>query len=319
MRPKIFVTRKLPAPVEERLRRDYDASLNIDDRPYTAEEIVAGCQGAQALLVTLTDRVDAALLARLPETMRVVATFSVGTNHLDIPAARARGLAVTNTPGAVTDATVEIAALCLLGAARRAAEGERVMREGSWPGWSPTYLLGTQLTGKRLGIVGMGRIGQGLAQVARALGMQVHYHNRRRLPPESERGAVYHERLDEMLPLAQALSLNCPATAENRHLLNARTLGLLPWGAVVVNTARGDLVDDDALLDALRSGQVAAAGLDVFENEPTVNPGYRALPNVFLLPHLGTATLEARTAMGMMAADNIDAVLAGKAPPNPVG
>ncbi len=312
MCPKVLVTRRLPAAVEERLSRDYDAVLNPEDRPLSADEIVAGCHGAQALLVTLTDRVDAALLARLPESLRVIATFSVGTDHIDLPAAQARGLVVCNTPGVVTDATVEIAVLCLLGAARRAGEGERIMRDGTWPGWSPTYLLGTQLTGKRLGIVGMGRIGQGLARVAQALGMEIHYHNRRRLPADLEQGAVFHEHLDALLPLAQVLSLNCPAAAENRHLLNARTLGLLPRGAVVVNTARGDLVDDTALLEALRCGQVAAAGLDVFENEPRVHPAYRTLPNVFLLPHLGTATLETRTRMGMMAVDNIDAVLAGR-------
>lgn len=319
MRPKVLVTRKLPTPVEERLRADYDAVLNAEDRPVSADEIAAGCQGAQALLVTLTDRVDAALLARLPESLRIIATFSVGTDHIDIPAARARGLVVCNTPGVVTDATVEIAVLCLLGAARRAGEGERIMREGTWSGWAPTYLLGTQLTGKRLGIVGMGRIGQGLARVARALGMNIHYHNRHRLPAALEDGAVFHDRLDELLPLAQMLSLNCPATAENRHLLNGRTLALLPRGAVVVNTARGDLVDDVALLEALRSGQVAAAGLDVFENEPQVHPAYRTLANVFLLPHLGTATLDTRTRMGMMAVDNIDAVLAGRPPLNGVG
>lgn len=316
MPPKVFVTRTLPPAVEARLRRDYDAVLNVADRPYGADEIIAGCQGAAALLVTLTDRVDAAFIARLPESLRVVATFSVGTDHIDIPAAKARGLAVTNTPGAVTDATVEIAVLCLLGAARRAAEGERIMRQGSWPGWAPTYLLGTQLSGKRLGIVGMGRIGRGLAAAARALGMEIHYHNRRRLPSDLEAGAVFHDRLESLLPLAQALSLNCPATPENRHLLSAGRLALLPRGAVVVNTARGDLVDDEALLAALRSGQVAAAGLDVFENEPRVHSGYRTLDNVFLLPHLGTATLETRTAMGMMALDNIDAVLSGRQPPN---
>lgn len=319
MRPKILVTRKLPAPVEERLRTDFDALLNAEDRPLTADQIIAGCQGAEALLVTLTDRVDAALIARLPASLRIVATFSVGTDHIDIPAARARGLVVTNTPGVVTDATVEIAVLCLLGAARRAAEGTRIMHDGTWPGWSPTYLLGTQLTGKRLGIVGMGRIGQGLARVARALGMEIHYHNRRCLPADVADGAVFHERLDDMLPLVQALSLHCPATAENRHLLNERTLALLPRGAVVVNTARGDLVDDSALLAALRSGHMAAAGLDVFENEPRIDPAYRSLANVFLLPHLGTATLDTRTRMGMMAVDNIAAVLAGRPPLNGVG
>lgn len=317
-KPKVFVTRKLPPAVEDRLRRDYDAVLNAADRPLSADEIAAGCAGAQALLCCITDRIDAALVGRLPESVRIVATFSVGFNHIDRAAARARGMVVTNTPGAVTDATVEIAALCLLGAARRASEGERMMRADAWPGWAPTQLLGSQLSGRRLGIYGMGRIGQGLARVGHALDMRVHYHNRRRLPPETEAGATYHDRFDDLLAVSDFLSLHAPASAETRHVLNARTLALLPRGAVVVNTARGDLVADDDLIAALASGQVGAAGLDVYENEPQVHPGYRRLDNVFLLPHLGTATIETRTAMGFMALDNIDAALAGRRPPNVV-
>lgn len=317
-KPKVLVTRKLPPAVEERLRRDYDAALNSDDRPLSHDEIVDGCRGAQALLVTITDKVDAGLIGRLPESLRILATFSVGTDHIDIAAARRRGFEVTNTPGAVTAATAEIAVLLLLGAARRASEGERVMREGSWPGWAPTYMLGTELAGKRLGIVGMGRIGQAVAAVCGSLGMRIHYHNRRRLPPGSERGATYHASLAELLPLSQFLSLHCPATPESRHLLDARAIALLPPGAVVVNTARGDLVRDDDLIAALRSGRLGAAGLDVYEGEPGIHPAYRTLPNTFLLPHLGTATMETRTAMGMLAVDNIDAVIAGRQPPNPV-
>jgi lactate dehydrogenase-like 2-hydroxyacid dehydrogenase len=315
-KPKVFVTRKLPPAVEERLQRDYDAMLNAADQPLSADEIVAGCADARALLCCITDRIDAALIGRLPDSVRIVATFSVGYNHIDCAAVRARGMIVTNTPGAVTDATVEIAALCLLGAARRASEGERMMRSGAWPGWAPTQLLGTQLSGRRLGILGMGRIGQGLARVGEALKMEVHYHNRRRLWPEIEAGAIYHDRLEDLLAVSDFLSLHVPASPETRHVLNARTIALLPRGAVVVNTARGDLVADEDLIAALQSGQVGAAGLDVYENEPQVHPGYRGLDNVFLLPHLGTATIETRTAMGFMALDNIDAALAGRRPPN---
>ncbi len=317
-KPKVFVTRKLPAPVEARLRRDYDAVLNADDRPLGPAEIVAGCQGAAALLCCITDRIDAAVIAALPASVRIIATFSVGFDHIDRAAAAGRGIAVTNTPGTVTDATVEIAVLCLLGAARRAAEGEAMMRAGAWTGWTPTQLLGTQLTGRRLGIVGLGRIGQGVARVARSLLMEVHYHNRRRLAPADEQGAIHHHTLDDLLAVSDVLSLHCPASAETRHLLNAATIARLPAGAVVVNTARGDLVDDDDLIAALRSGRIAAAGLDVYEGEPRVHPGYRDLPNVFLLPHLGTATLATRAAMGFLALDNIDAALAGRQPLNPV-
>ncbi|MBW7851725.1 MAG: D-glycerate dehydrogenase [Rhodospirillales bacterium] len=318
-RPRVLVTRKLPPAVEERLARDYDADLNADDRPYAQDEIVARSAGGDALLVTITDRIDAALIARLPETLRILATFSVGTDHIDVAAARARGLPVTNTPGAVTEATAEIAALLLLGAARRAGEGEAMMRAGTWSGWAPTQLLGIQLAGKRLGIVGMGRIGQAVARRMKPFGMEIHYHNRRRLPPESEQGAIFHDSLRGLLAVSQFLSLHSPSTPETRHLLNAETIALLPRGAVVVNTARGDVVKDDDLIAALSSGQIAAAGLDVYQNEPRVHPGYKDLPNTFLLPHLGTATLETRTAMGMMAVDNVDAVLAGRPPLNPVG
>ncbi len=313
---KVFVTRKLPEPVEARLRRDYDADLNVADRPYSADEIVAGCRGADALLCCITDRIDAGLIGRLPDSVKLIATFSVGFDHIDRAAARKRGIPVTNTPGSVTDATVEIAVLCMLGAARRASEGERMMRADAWPGWAPTQLLGTQLSGRRLGILGMGRIGQGMARVARALLMEVHYHNRRRLPAETEQGAIYHDTLDGLLAVSDVLSLHCPATPENRHVVNASTIAKLPAGAVVVNTARGDLVHDADLIAALRSGRVAAAGLDVYEGEPRVHPEYRKLDNVFLLPHLGTATLDTRSAMGFKALENIDAVMAGREPPN---
>lgn len=225
---------------------------------------------------------------------------------------------MTNTPGVLTDATAEVAMLLMLGAARRASEGERMIRSGTWSGWAPTQLLGLQLSGRRLGIFGMGRIGQAVARRARAFGMTIHYAGRRRLPPEEEQGALYHADVDDFLAHCDVLSLHCPATPETYHWLNAARIARLPDGAVVVNTARGSVIDDAALIDALRSGKVEAAGLDVFENEPALDPRYRDLSNTFLLPHLGSATVETRNAMGFKALDNLDAFFAGREPPDRV-
>jgi lactate dehydrogenase-like 2-hydroxyacid dehydrogenase len=248
-----------------------------------------------------------------------VATYSVGVDHCDLKAAAKRGLIITNTPDVLNDATAEVAMLLLLGAARRAAEGERMMRAASWTSWSLSFMVGTEVTGKRLGIVGMGRIGQILARRARGFDMTIHYHNRRRLPAAQEAGAVYHAVLEDLLPHCDFLSLNCPATAETEGLLDRQRLSRLPYGAVLVNTARGGIVDDEAVIAALRSGQLAAAGLDVFSGEPDrIHPAYRALPNTFLLPHIGSATRETRDAMGFCALDNLDAVFAGEEPPNRV-
>lgn len=317
-RPIVVAARKLPAAVEDRLRETYTARLNADDHTYGRDELLSLCEGAFALLTSPADKLDGALIAALPESVRVIATFSVGYEHIDVPAARARGVVVTNTPGVLTDATADIALLLLLGAARRAGEGERLVRSGAWTGWRPTQMMGVHVTGKRLGIVGMGRIGQAVAHRARAFGMQVHYLNRRRLPASAEQGAVFHPAPESLLPVIDMLSLHCPLTAETRGWLNAERIARLPRGAVVVNTARGDVVDDAALIAALRAGHVAAAGLDVFAGEPALHPAYRELPNTFLLPHLGSATLETRLRMGHKAVDNIDAVAAGQAPPDPV-
>ena len=248
--------------------------------------------------------------------MRVVATFSVGYEHIDVAAARARGIVVTNTPDVLTEATADIAMLCLLGAARRASEGDRMVREGRWVGWDAMLLLGTHLGGKRLGIVGMGRIGQALARRARGFGIAVHYHNRSRLAPEVEAGATYHARLEHLLAVSQFLSINAPSTPDTVRLLDAERIARLPDGAVVVNTARGNMVDDDALIAALGSGKIAAAGLDVFDGEPGLDARYRALDNTFLLPHLGSATRETRDAMGFRCLDNLDACFAGRACPD---
>lgn len=317
-RPCVFVTRKLPDAVTARLKRDYEARPNEADRLYTADEIVAGTAGADALLPCPTDRLSGEVIRRLPDSVRIIATFSVGFEHIDVAAAKARGIVVTNTPDVLTDATADIAILLMLGAARRAHEGERMIRKGSWGAWAPTGMLGTHVTGKRLGILGMGRIGQAVAKRARGFEMTIHYCKRQRLSPDQEAGAAYHATAEAMLPHCDFLSINCPATPETYHFLNAERIRLLPDGAIVVNTARGTIVDDEALIAALKSGKLAAAGLDVFEGEPNINPGYRPLKNTFLLPHLGSATVETRNAMGFKCLDNLDAFFAGREPPDRV-
>jgi len=314
----VLVTRRLPEAVEERVERSYRGLFNPEDRPLSADEIAARSADADAILCCVTDAFPHALVTRLHPRVRVLASVSVGTDHIDLAAARDRGLRVTNTPDVVTEATADIALLLLLGAARRASEGEQLVRSGNWTGWAPTQLLGRSFTNKRLGIVGLGRIGRAFASRVRPLGLEIHYTDRVRLPAEEERGAQFHETLERLLQVSDFLSLHTPATPATRRLMNARTLGLLPKGAVLVNSARGDLVDDEALISALRTGQLFAAGLDVYAGEPALHPGYRTLPNIFLLPHLGTATLETRTAMGFRALDNVDAVLAGREPPDRV-
>jgi len=317
-KPTILVTRKLPPNVLARLARDYDARLNDDDHIFDTDELLERARGCQAIVCCSSERLTAETIAGLPAEVRAVATFSVGTEHVDLAAARARGLIVANTPDVLTDSTADIAMLLLLAAARRAYEGERMMRENAWAGWTPTQLLGVHVTGKRLGILGMGRIGQAVARRARGFAMEVHYHNRARLPEALEAGALYHEDPEDLLKVSPFLSINCPATPETHHFLDVRRIALLPDGAIVVNTARGAIVDDEALIAALESGKLAAAGLDVFEGEPNVHDGYRALPNVFILPHLGSATHETRDAMGFKCCDNLDAVFAGAAPPDRV-
>lgn len=313
-RPVVFVTRKLPDAVEDRLRRDYQPRLNPDDRLYSSDDLVALSEGADAIMPCHTEKFSAEVIARLPDSVRAIANFSVGVDHVDLKAAAARGIVVTNTPDVLSDATAEIAILCMLGAARRASEGERLVRSAAWKDWSPAFMVGTQITGKRVGIVGMGRVGQVVARRMRGFDMEVHYHNRNRIAPALEQGARFHASLEEMLPLCDVLSLNCPATPDTAGLLNAARIALLPEHAIVVNTARGALVDDDALIDALRSGRLRAAGLDVYNNEPAIDPRYRGLDNAFLLPHVGSATRETRDAMGYRAIDNLDAIFAGLEP-----
>ena len=317
-KPSVLLARRLPPQVEARARADYDIIDNPEDRilaPAELAERAHACQ-ATALLVCTSEKVDAALLDSMPASLKVVATFSVGYDHIDVAACKARGFVATNTPDVLTDSTADTAMLLLLAAARRAYEGDSLVRAGGWKGWHTMMLLGVQPGGKRLGIYGMGRIGQALAQRARAFGMQIHYHNRSRLAPEQEAGAVYHDSPESLLRVSDFLCLNAPSSPATRGFLNAQRIELLPEGAIVVNTARGDLVVDEDLIAALQSGRLRAAGLDVFTNEPNLHPGYAGLPNTFLLPHLGSATIETRNAMGFTALDNIDAVLSGRPAPN---
>ena len=313
-KPVVLVTRKLPEAVENRLRRDYQPILNEQDRLYDSDELIQLAAGADAILACHTERFSRDVIERLPERVRVIANFSVGVDHVDLAAAGERGLTVTNTPDVLADATAELTILLMLGAARRASEGERMIRADQWRTWSPSFMIGTEMTGKRLGIIGMGRVGRVTAKRARGFDMEIHYYNRHRLPPELEAGAACHETLEAMLPLSDFLALHCPGTPETRDLLNAERIELLPDGAVVVNAARGAVVDEEALIAALRRGKIAAAGLDVFKNEPRVNPAFRGLDNTFLLPHVGSATHETRDAMGFRALDNLDAVFAGREP-----
>lgn len=313
-KPSILVTRRLPDAVQARIAQDYDAEFNDDDHVFTPDELLRRCQGKDAVLPCHSEHFTADVLAQLPASVKIIANFSVGVDHVDLDAAKQRGIVVTNTPDVLSDATAEIALLLTLGAARRASEGERLVRSGAWQDWSPSFMVGTQVTGKTVGIVGMGRVGQVAAKRFRGFDMQVRYHNRNRLAPEKEQGAVYHGDLDEMLGHCDVVSLHCPATPESRGLINAERLGRMQDGAILVNTARGALVDDDALLDALTTGKLAAAGLDVFNGEPGGDPRYRQLDNVFLLPHIGSATVDTRNAMGDRALDNLDAFFAGRPP-----
>ncbi len=312
---QLLISRKLPAAVEKRAVERYRTLLNPADLPLgrAIAEMSAGCR---ALLVSSSDRLDAQTIDSLDASIAVIATFSVGCDHIDLAAAARRGIAVTNTPEVLTESTADIAMLLILGACRRAGEGHDLVRSGRWPEarQSLSFMLGVELRTQRLGILGMGGVGQALSRRARAFGMEIHYHNRKRLDPQRESGAIFHASLESLLAVSDVLSVNCPSNAQTRGLINARRLDLLPQGAVLVNSARGDIIDDAALIERLRSGRLFAAGLDVFAGEPNIHPGYRELANVFLLPHLGSATEATRIAMGFRALDNIDAVLSGRAP-----
>jgi len=313
-RPVLLVTRRIPPAVEARATAEFDARLSRSDLPMP--DVLAQVQGADAILTCPGDHFDAPLIAALPMSVKVIATFSVGFDHIDVAAASARGIAVCNTPDVLSVATAETALLLILAAARQAGEGERLIRSGRWQGWAPTQLLGVGAIGRRLGIFGMGRIGRELARLARGIGMTIHYRDVARLPPTLEGEAVFHDSDASFLGCCDVLSLHAPGGEGTYHWLNAERLALLPRGAVVVNAARGTLVDDVALIAALRNGQVGFAGLDVFEGEPRLHPDYLALENVVLLPHLGSAAVSTRDAMGFLALDGIAAVLDGRRPDN---
>jgi lactate dehydrogenase-like 2-hydroxyacid dehydrogenase len=313
-KPRILVTRKLPDEVEDRLTRDFAVALNPLDTPMTADKIISQAPNFDALLIASMDKCRSELIQSLPENIRMIATFSVGTDHIDILAAKARGIAVTNTPDVLTDATADISMLLMLGAARGAIWGDAMVRDNKWPAPSLVSPLGLDVSRQRLGILGMGRIGQAVAKRAAAFGMTLHYHNRRRVEVGLEYGATFHTSFEDMLPHCDFLSINCASTPETRGIVNAHTIALLPHSAIVVNAARGDIVDDDALIAALTSGKLAAAGLDVFKGEPDINPRYRTVPNIFMLPHLGSATKNTRIAMGMRAVDNLAVFFKGGRP-----
>ena len=301
---KILVTRKLLRSNEDKLKSLYDVKLNLNDELYSQDKLIELSKGCDGILSALTDKLDDQTIGRLPESVKILSNFAVGFGNIDLEAAKKRNIAVTNTPEVLTDATAEIGILLILGACRRAAEGIEGAKESNWK-WSADYLIGKQLTGTRLGILGMGRIGQKISQIARSLGMIIHYHNRSKLSGNKEQGAIYHDTLDGLLSVSDVLSICCPASKETINLINKDALEKLPQGAVVTNVARGDIVDDEALIDALDRRKVYAVGLDVYKGEPNLNPGYTKHKTAFILPHLGSATKETRTAMANLAIDNM--------------
>ena len=302
---KIIITRRLLKESEEKALKIFDAKLNDNDKLYSQSKLIELCEGHDAILTSLTDKMDEEIIKKLPSSVKVISNFAVGFGNIDLEAAKKKGIIVTNTPEVLSDATAEIGILLILGACRRAAEGIQSARESNWK-WSADYLIGKQLTGTRLGILGMGRIGQKIAKIAKALGMIIHYHNRSKLSQEKENGAIYHDSLKDLFSVSDVLSICCPATKETENLINKKTLEYFPSGAVITNVARGDIVDDEALIDALNRKKIYAAGLDVYKGEPNLNPGYLKIKNTFILPHLGSSTKHTRTAMANLAIDNID-------------
>ena len=315
-KPSVVVTRKLPDVIETRMMELFDTRLNHDDKPMSKAALAEAVSQADVLVPTVTDRIDAAILAAAGPNLKLIANFGAGVDHIDLAAARERGITVTNTPDVLTEDTADMAMALILAVPRRLAEGERLVRSGKWAGWGPTFMMGRRISGKRLGIIGMGRIGQAVARRASGFGLSVHYHNRRRLHPEVEHEleATYWESLDQMLARMDVISIHCPHTPATYHLLSARRLQLLQPHAYVVNTARGEVIDENALTRMLQKGELAGAGLDVFEHEPAINQKLLDLDNVVLLPHMGSATLEARIDMGEKVLINIKTFSDGHSP-----
>ncbi|QAY75204.1 D-glycerate dehydrogenase [Sphingosinicella sp. BN140058] len=316
-RPRIIVTRRLPEPVEERLIAEFDAEVNHGP-PFDRAQLADAVQRCDALACTVTDRLDAEMIGQAGADLKLLANFGVGVDHIDLAAAAARGILVSNTPDVLTDDTADVTLALILGTLRGLGEGERVVRAGQWAGWGPRRQMGRSLTGKHLAIVGMGRIGLAVAARARACGMRIHYHNRRRVEGDQAFGATYWPDLDSMIEQADVLSLSCPYTAETHHLIDGARLRRMPADAFLINAARGAIVDQEALIAALERGEIAGAGLDVYPNEPHVDPRLIALPNVMLLPHLGSATVETRIAMGEKVVANISAWAKGEEMPDRV-
>jgi glyoxylate reductase len=319
-KPKVIVTRKLPDPVETRMRELFDTELNVDDRPMTADELVDAMGRCDVLVPTITDRLDSRLLSRAGERLKLIANFGAGVDNIDVATANQRGFIVTNTPGVLTEDTADLTMSLIMASTRRIVEGAAVVQSGGFQGWSPTWMLGRRLWGKRLGIIGMGRIGQALARRGAAFGLSIHYHNRKPVSPRvaDELGATYWESLDQMLARMDIVSVNCPHTPATYHLLSARRLKLMKPSAFIVNTARGEVIDENALARMLEANEIAGAGLDVFEHEPAVNPKLLKLRNVVLLPHMGSATLEGRIDMGEKVIINIKTFADGHKPPDRV-
>ncbi len=322
-KPLVVVTRKLPAVVETRMRELFDARLNLDDEPMSPAALVEAVRTAEVLVPTVTDRIDARLIAQAGDQLKLIANFGNGVDNIDVASAVQRGITVTNTPGVLTDDTADMTIALILAVARRISEGARVIPDTDWAGWSPTWMLGRRITGKRLGIVGMGRIGQAVARRALAFGLSIHYHNRRRVDPaiEEKLDATYWDSLDQMLARMDIVSVNCPHTPATYHLLSARRLKLMKPDAILVNTARGEIVDETALARMLEAGELAGAGLDVFESEPAINPRLLKLARqhrIVVLPHMGSATHEGRAEMGEKVIVNIKTFMDGHKPPNRV-
>lgn len=319
-RPRVIVTRRLMPDIEARMSELFDTVLNTDDHPYSDEEMAAAVKDCDVLVPTVTDHIGAELLENAGERLKLLASYGAGTDHIALAAARARRIVVTNTPGVFTDDTADLAMALIIGVMRRMREATRIVRHGEWAGWSPTGMLGRSIGGKRLGIVGMGRIGQAVAHRARAFGMQITYYNRRRLPESVERifGAEYAATVDELVAASDIVTLHCPTNAETHHLIDSRRLSLMKPGAVLVNTGRGDLVEQEAMIAALESGQLWGAGLDVYADEPNVDERLIAHPNVITQPHIGSATEEGRTAAGLKIIANIQSWADGHSPPDRV-
>ena len=314
----VVVTRRLPEVVETRMKELFNVTLREDDKPMTPDELAAAMQDADVLVSTITDHIDAKMLGRAGDRLKLIANYGAGVDNIDVMTARQRGIHVSNTPGVVTDDTADMVMALILGVTRRLAEGIRLAQSDDWQGWSPTAMLGGRIAGRRLGILGMGRIGQAVAKRAAVFGMQVHYHNRKRLRPEVEEAldATYWESLDQMVSRVDILSINCPHTPSTFHLMNARRLKLMKPDAVIVNTSRGEVIDENALTRMLRAGEIAGAGLDVFERGHEINPRLKELPNAILLPHMGSATLEGRIEMGEKVIVNIKTFADGHRPPD---